>query len=325
MRMVVVGIFLAMCGGMRAQVAAGGLEAQLRGIAAEHHGGVALFAENLRTGETVGLDADRVVQTASVIKLGILYEALEQLRAGTLRWDDKVEMRAADRVPGSGVLHLLDAPLELTFKDVLTLMIVMSDNAATNLAIDHVGLANVDRRMASLGLKNTYLYKKIFTPVAPGVVLPADFKQFGLGKTTAREMVGLMGMIVECRLGAPVQAGDKALCGTAVEMLETQFYRGSIPRYLGRMPGAVDGSIANKTGALDAVRNDVGAVSTKAGMVVMGVFTYGNVDRTWGVDVEGELTIAKLARAVVERWSPGGLAAWPVGEVVAGSGSGLTK
>ena len=125
-----------------------------------------------------------------------------------------------------------------------------------------------------------------------------------------------MGMIVGCRLGGPVQAGDAALCGTAVGMLQVQFSRGGVPRYLERMPGARDGSIANKTGALEAVRNDVAAVSTANGMVVMGVFTFENRDRSWGVDNEGELTIAKLARAVVARWSPAGLAAWPAGSLL---------
>ena len=70
-------------------------------------------------------------------------------------------------------------------------------------------------------------------------------------------------------------------------------------------------SLANKTGSLDAVRNDVAAISTKNGMVVISVFTFNNRDHSWGAEQEGELTIAKLARAIVQSWSPEGLAAWP--------------
>ena len=147
---------------LHAQTQPPSLEAQVKAIASAHHGSVALYAENLKTHLTVALDADLPVQTASVIKLGILYEALEQMRAGKVHWEDKLVLTSADEVPGSGVLHLLDAPLMLTFKDVLTLMIVMSDNAATNLAIDHLGLAAIDARMQGLGLHNTWLYKKIF-------------------------------------------------------------------------------------------------------------------------------------------------------------------
>ncbi|HEY1992853.1 MAG TPA: serine hydrolase [Edaphobacter sp.] len=300
--------------GARGQGKPGSLEAQVHAIAAEHHGDVALFAENLTTHETVAISADTPVQTASVIKLAILYEALEQVRSGKAHFDDKISLTKADQVLGSGVLLFFDAPLSLTLKDVLTMMIVMSDNSATNLAIDHLGLENIDARIAKLGLKNTYLYKKVFTPVPAGVVMPADQKKFGLGKTTAREMAMVMAKIVRCELaepGSPPQADDGKLCEVALKMLHVQFYRSAIPRYLDGMPGATSESIANKTGSLDAVRNDVAAVSTKNGMVILSVFTFNNKDHTWGAEQEGELTIAKLAREIIQSWSPQGLAAWP--------------
>lgn len=290
------------------------LEAQVRAIAAEHHGEVALFAENLKTHETVAISPDTPVQTASVIKLAILYEALEQIRAGKAHLQDRMSLTAADQVPGSGVLQFFDAPLALTLKDALTMMIVMSDNTATNLVIDHLGLENIDQRIAKLGLKETYLYKKIFTPAPPGAVMPPDQKRFGLGKTTAREMASLMTKIVRCELAEPggeARPDDPALCDAALKMLHLQFYRTSIPRYLDGMPGATSDSIASKSGALDAVRNDVAAVSTKNGMVIISVFTFENKDRSWGADHEAELTIAKLAKAIVQTWSPEGLAEWP--------------
>ena len=294
---------------------ASALQAQVAQIASLHRGKVALFAEDLATRETVSIDPDSPVQTASVIKLAILYEALEQVRVGKVHFEDRISVTKADQVPGSGVLLLLDAPLPLTFKDVLTLMIMMSDNSAANLAIDHLGIANIDDRMVKLGLKDTYLYKKVFTPVAAGTILPPDFKRFGLGKTTAREMAALMTRIAECRLADPGQtalSGDGELCRTALKMLHVQFYRSAIPRYLDGMAGATGDSIANKTGSLDAVRNDVAAISTKNGMVIIAAFTYENADHSWGAEQEGELTIAKLAREIVTTWSPNGLAPWPV-------------
>lgn len=287
---------------------------QVREIAVKHHGDVALFAENMKTHETVAISPDTPVQTASVIKLTILYEALEQVRSGKAHFDDKIMLTKADQVQGSGVLLFFDAPLQLTLKDVLTMMVVMSDNTATNLVIDHLGIENINAQTAKLGLKDTYLYKKVFTPAPAGVAMPADQKKFGLGKTTAREMAAVMSKIVRCELGEPgsaAQAGDAALCEVALKMLHTQFYRSAIPRYLDGMPGATSDSIANKTGSLDAVRNDVAAVSTKNGMVIISAFTFNNKDHSWGAEQEGELTIAKLARAIIQSWSPGGLAAWP--------------
>ncbi len=290
---------------------ASALQTQLQAIASQHHGKVTLFAENLQSHVSVAIAPDEPVQTASVIKLAILYEALEQVRDGKTHLADRLTLDKADQVQGSGVLLFFDTPLPLTLKDALTLMIVMSDNTATNLVIDHLGLANINARSASLGLKNTYLYKKIFTPNAPGVVMPADQPRFGLGKTTAREMATLMTKFVSCDLGTPAMSQDTKLCAAALQMLHSQFYREGIPRYLDTLPGATGDSIANKTGALNAVRNDVAAISTKSGMIVISIFTYDNADQTWTADDEGDLTMAKLARTIVHAWSPQGLAAWP--------------
>jgi beta-lactamase class A len=300
--------------GAQAQKTPPSLEAQVHAIAAEHHGDVALFAENLKTHETVAISPDTPVQTASVIKLAILYEALEQVRSGKAHFEDRITLTKEDQVQGSGVLLFFDAPLSLTLKDVLTMMVVMSDNSATNLVIDHLGIDNINARIAKLGLKDTYLYKKVFMPVPAGVVMPPDQKKFGLGKTTAREMATVMTKIVRCELaepGSPAQADDAKLCQVALKMLHVQFYRSAIPRYLDGMPGATSDSIANKTGSLDAVRNDVAAISTKNGMVILSVFTSNNKDHSWGAEQEGELSIAKLARAIIQSWSPEGLAAWP--------------
>jgi beta-lactamase class A len=296
------------------QTKSAALEKDVQAIAKAHHGDVALFAEDLKTGETVAIAADTPVQTASVIKLAILYEALEQLREGKVHWEDQITLNKADQVPGSGVLLFFDTPLPLTLKDVLTLMIVMSDNTAANLAMDKVGIPNVNRRLEVLGLKDTYLYKKVFTANPPGVVMPADQKKFGLGKTTACEMATLLTKIVTCDLAepdAPARTSDMDLCAVALHMLHLQFYRNAIPRYLDGLPGATGDSIANKTGSLDAARNDVAAVSTKNGLIVISCFTFNNQDHSWGTEQEGELTIAKIAREIVKTWSPDGMAAWP--------------
>jgi beta-lactamase class A len=291
-----------------------GLEAALAMVAGAHHGRVALYATQLNTGRSVGLDADAVVQTASVIKLTILFEAMEQVREGKAHWDDTITLAAGDAVPGSGLLLFLDTPLKLTLKDVLTLMVVMSDNTATNLAIDRIGLDAVNARIAWMGLKDTHLYKKIGKP-ATGP-MPADQAKYGLGKTTPREMALVMERIGRCELAGPGDAGasgplsasDAAICGVAMHMLRNQFYRDTIPRYLEKLDTTEAGSgTASKTGSLNAVRADVAIVAGKSGPMVLSIFTYDNADTGWTADNEGELTIAKLARAIVEAWSPAGI------------------
>jgi len=313
-------IFGAVCGG--AQTVGAAPEASLTGrlddIARQHHGRVALYATQLNTGRVVAIDADQVVQTASVIKLTVLFEAMEQVRAGKAHWDDKVALKPGDAVSGSGVLMFMDAPLELTLKDVLTLMIVMSDNTATNLAIDRIGLDAVNARIAWMGLKDTHLYKKIGKP-AEGP-MPGDQAKFGLGKTTPREMARVMERIGRCELAGPdpVAAGplsetglsekDTAICAVAMKMLRNQFYRDTIPRYLEKLDRTESGSgTASKTGSLNAVRADVAILAGKTGPMVFSIFTYENKDTGWTADNEGEVTIAKLARAIVEAWSPAGI------------------
>ena len=212
-------------------------------------------------------------------------------------------------VDGVSKSFYLPHELTLTLKDVLTLMVILSDNTATNLAIDRFGVDTVNQRIAWMGLKDTHLYKKIMKP-ATGP-MPADQPKFGLGKTTAREMATVMKRIGMCELAGPGEAarpGDAAICGVALGMLKNQFYRDTIPRYLETLDSSETGSgIASKTGSLNAVRADVAIVAGKSGPMVLSIFTYDNADKSWTVDNEGELTIARLAKAIVERWSPAGI------------------
>ncbi|MGB7266672.1 MAG: serine hydrolase [Terracidiphilus sp.] len=287
------------------------LSAALVSMIADFNGHVSFYAHDLANGKTVAIDADQPVPTASVIKLGVLYEALDQIRSGRVHFEDRLAVRREDQVSGSGVLLFFDTPMTITFKDALTLMIALSDNTGANLSMDHVGIKNVDERLVSLGMKNTWLYKKISQP-AEGP-MPADQKDFGLGKTTAREMAGLMERFATCNLGpvpdvAAPTAGiptDQALCAAALHMLEVQFYRDGIPRYLegADAPKGIT-AIANKTGSLNHVRNDVGAVFTQQGTIVISEFTHDDADTSWTADNQAEALMAKLARAVVAAWVP---------------------
>jgi beta-lactamase class A len=141
--------------------------------------------------------------------------------------------------------------------------------------------------------------------------MPADQPKFGLGKTTAREMASIMQRFATCHLSldnsGPL-AADGKICGTILGMLRNQQDRDSLPRYLETLDTSENGSaIGNKTGALNQVRNDVALISSKSGPIVIAAFTWENADQRWTGDNEAEQTLGKLAKAVVDRWSPGGL------------------
>ena len=305
----------ALCAGAAPAAAqAPDLQKQVDALAGAHHGKVALYARQLNTDKEVTYAPDQEVQTASVIKLAILYHAMVEVRAGREHWDTRITLPAGYAVGGSGFLQFFDGPMTLTLKDVLSLMVIVSDNTATDLAIDHFGVKPVNERLMSLGLKHTWLYKRISKPAVEP--MPEDQPKWGLGKTTPREMAALMEHIGLCELRkdageaafkAPDEQ-DKAVCAVALKMLRSQFYRDTVPRYLDLVDSTEVGSgIASKTGSLNAVRADVAIVAGKSGPIVLSIFTYDNQDRTWTVDNEAEVEIARLAKLIVNTWSPAGI------------------
>jgi beta-lactamase class A len=290
-----IAVLLALCSATFA--ATSDLQAKLQEMASKHHGKVALFAKNLKTGDTVAIDADVPVQTASVIKLPIFIEAMHQVKDGKLKLDQKLKLTKDNQVPGSGVLPFLSPGLELTLEDTMTLMMILSDNTATNMTIDAVSIPAVNKRIEALGLKNTYLYKKVYKP-AEGPV-PPDQKKFGLGKTTAREMAMAIESVANCELA------DQALCKRMLEIMRNQQYRNMIPHYIETVDTSeTPSAIADKVGALDAVRNDVALVYTKSGTLVLSIFTYENKDESWIPENEAELLIARMAKTIVDTWGP---------------------
>ncbi len=276
------------------------LQNQMNTYARHHRGKVSLYAKQLGTGSTVALDPDVPVNTASVIKLPIMLEAMHQVKQGRLSFDDMLPLRKDDQVSGSGVLQLFHTPAEINFETAIVLMITQSDNTAANLVLAHVGRENVNRRLQTMGLQKTISIRPISRP-KEGDQSP-ELKPFGIGRTTAREMAAVLESIERCDLG------DQKLCARMVDILEHQFWRNCIPHYLEDADTTeVASHVANKTGSLDHVRNDVGIVYTKNGPIVISAFTYENVDTSWTPENEGELLIARMAKTIVDGWAPGGL------------------
>jgi beta-lactamase class A len=268
--------------------------------ARHHHGKVSLYAKALRTGQTVAIDPDVPVNTASVIKLAIMLEAMYQVKDHRVSFDDMLRLTKEDQVSGSGVLLLFHTPADINFETALVMMITQSDNTATNLVLAHIGRENVNKRLRSLGFKLTTSIRPIGHP-NEGDQSP-ELKPFGIGRTTAREMAGILEAIDRCDLG------DKALCARMIDILEHQFWRNCIPHYLEDADTTeVASHVANKTGSLNKVRNDVGIVYTKDGPIVISAFTYDNADTSWTPENEGELLIARMAKALVDAWGPHGL------------------
>jgi beta-lactamase class A len=273
------------------------LKSDLEQMAAKHQGKVSLFAKNLKTGQTISINADEPVQTASVIKLPVMIEAFYQAKAGKLDLTRKLNVTKDEQVPGSGILAYIQPDVTLSLLDTITLMMIVSDNTATNMTLDQVGIPNVNDRIASMGLKNTYLYKKVFRK-AEGP-MPPDQPKFGLGKTTAREMAQALESIYRCDLK------DQALCDQMMKIMRGQQDHSMVPRYLENEADVPHPEwVADKLGALDDVRNDVALVMYKGVPIIISAFTWDNADHRWSHDNSAEILIASMARRIAQAWAP---------------------
>ena len=163
------------------------LATRLTPIADAHKGKVAIAVKHLGTGESFALHADEAMPTASLIKLPVMVEAYWQASEDKVKLDTKVTLKKDDKVPGSGILtnHFSEGAT-FSLKDSVRLMIVFSDNTATNLVLDQIGIPSTNERMAKLGFKNTKINAKVFKGSTTSID-PAATKKFGLGSTTAAE------------------------------------------------------------------------------------------------------------------------------------------
>lgn len=271
----------------------GGLDAALDPFVKDHKGKVAVAVKHLKTGEAYYRDADAVMPTASLIKLPVLVEAYRQKDEGKVDFGKVLTLRKEDKVPGAGVLtaHFSDGAT-FPVRDAVRLMIAHSDNTATNLVLDQTGIEPVNERMAAIGLPNTRLNAKVFKGKDTSVD-PERTKRYGLGSTTAREMVELLERIDGGKAASP------DACKEMVALLKTCEDKEMMARLL---PEGV--AFAHKTGAVSAARTEAGILYTKSGPVAVCVLTNDNDDRRWVPDNAAQEMMAKVGRAVYDRFSP---------------------
>src|SRR5262245_1823673 len=270
------------------------LEARLLPLAKAHKGKVAIAVKHLVSGESFFHNADVVMPTASLIKLPILIEAYLQAIEGKIKLTETVTLRDADKVPGSGILTAnFSEGATFPLRDAVGLMTVFSDNTATNLVLDRVGIQAVNERMKAWGLKETRLNAKVFRGDTTSVA-PDRTKNYGLGSTTAREMITLLETLQVSDRVRP--AAKQAILGLLRRCEDKEKFSRFLP----------DVDIAHKTGTLRGVRTDAGIIYLDDGAVVLCVLTADNADRSWDVDNAGNRLCAKVAKAVYDHFTTKG-------------------
>lgn len=250
------------------------LAASLEKTAAGLDGVMGYAVVDLVSGDRIERLPSGVFATASTIKLAILYELFKQADEGKLSLDAVRPLDRKQVVGGSGVLAELAAPA-MPLRDYATLMVVLSDNTATNVLIDAVGMANVTSRMAALGLPETRLRRKM---IDLGAALRGDENV-----STPAELARLLEIIY--RGEGLKKESQEGLLAILKKSKATSLRRG--------VPSAV--AVANKPGTLDGVEVDAGIVYVERRPYILAVMTTYLSD-----NAAGEAAITSASRAAFE-------------------------
>lgn len=291
------------------------LRQRLEGEVAAFPGTVGLAVRDLVSGEEISFDGDREFPMASVYKIPIMVEVFRQVDAGKLSLDERVSLTAADRALGSGILTMLSDGLTPTVRDLVTLMIVLSDNEATDLLLKRVGTANVTASMRTLGLNRIRVDRTTFAMIRDFLLFAdervrdksaaeimaldragepsaqryataeREFAKMALDVASPRDMALLLSKIVRG------EAAGRASCEAMMTILRRQMFNHRLPRYL---PEAA--AMAHKTGTIGSTTNDAGVMYVRGRPIAFVVFT---VDKRVARG-EVEERMGRLARIVYD-------------------------
>ncbi len=290
------------------------LEAGLQRLAENLDGTLGIGVKPTWDSETIFVDPDRPFPMASVFKIPVLIELVLQAEEGRLKLDETVKITEGLKSPGSGVLKELTSEPSLSLTDLAMLMIIISDNSATDVLVERVGTAAINRRLASFGLDVTRVVMTCrqllfdmagrpsgpFTPEArlevekilktrERVFTGRAYADTDNNVTTPREMIALLETLVtDGRL--PAGAREQAL-----HFMRRQQIRDRLPFHL---PPATE--MAHKTGSIGGVRNDAGILFLPRGAVLVCAFT-----RDLKEDQAGTATLAEVGRLVYEAYQYG--------------------
>lgn len=278
-----------------------------------------LWAKHLPSGREIAVRADRPMNTLSVIKIPIMVQAFRDAESGRLSLDRRYTVRPEDLRRGSGLIQTFEPGLSPTLRGLVTQMIITSDNTATDMVLDAVGLDRVNDLLEEAGYEQTRvkmstgdLFREVWVRADPAHAslshrevyergFPSDegasARSFAfegdstvwLGRATAREMGRLLEDILDGRLSSAESAQEM------ISILSSQFYASRLPQRV-RWQGV---GVAHKTGDWPPIAgNDVGILFYDGGPTIVSVFTNQNT----GDFFELEATLGRIAEDIVTAW-----------------------
>ena len=254
------------------------LRQKIENVLASYTGRWGIVIINKSTGGKLEINPDMVFPAASMIKVPIMYEIMKQAAAGTIDLDSFLVVTSEVRVGGAGILQELRPDITMTIRELMTLMIVLSDNTATNMIIDLVGMDAVNATMSELGLKSTRLRRKM---------MDFDAARLGNENDTSASDVALLFSIIENHQELPIEYTTLML-----EILKRQQVRDKLPFHL-----PATAVLANKTGTLVGVEHDGGILFLPSGVYIISIMT-----ADLELNYQGLQLVANIGKVIYEHY-----------------------
>lgn len=254
------------------------LENRINDFIKTQNGNIAVLIKDLSNNEEIKINENMAFRSASTIKLSIMSELLNRVNEGSLNLDDKIELTEKLRIGGDGILKELKTGHKFTLEEIMSLMIIVSDNMATNILIDLLGMDNINKTIHNLGLNNTKLQRKMMDSHA----VKAGRENF----ITANDFAYILELIYK---GKNI---NEKCSNIMLDVLKRQQVRGRLDLYL---PEEI--MIAHKTGDLDNLEHDGGIVYLSDKEYIICVLT----DKT-DSNKEGREIIGKISKMVYDEY-----------------------
>lgn len=262
------------------------IEAELK----SYDGLMGIYLNDLK-GNVIAINEKEPFETASTIKMYILAALFEAVEQGSASLADMLEYKACHTIDGSGVMNSLEVGTVLSVRNLATLMIIVSDNIATNILIDYLGVDAINACIQRLGCRDTILHN------------PIDFEKYDkLGTSTPKDYGHIFELIAQETLISP-EASRQMLAICKQQHYQSMLTRSIPPYYLD--PDNYEEEllyVASKSGSMDACRNDGGIVSTPYGKYVIVLFNKNFNDAMYYPEHPATVFGARVSRLIFDQY-----------------------
>ena len=214
-------------------------------------GNVGFFCKNLNNGQAICHNPNLMIEAASIIKLFVMTEYFFQVHESKIDPNEKHTVSKSEKLPSCGAITYMSDNISLSFEDLCTLMIILSDNTATNILISKLGMEQINKRMADLGFHSTKLNRLLFD----GEAASRGIKNY----TSVLDCACLLEAIYNRELV------DRASSEKMLHILSSQRLNGKIPFFLHSRTSAI---VAHKTGEDSGITHDVGLIIDKVPFIL---------------------------------------------------------